>query len=386
MTHRERWVRTMHFQPVDHVPDEEFGYWDNTFTVWHEQGLSKEVTHNGNCDPYFGFAPRSGVPTHVGMTPGFKHEVLEETDEYQIVRDGDGVVKQIFKSGKDSIPHYLDFPLKGRKEWEELFKPRLDINLKSRYPENREDWNGLKARLNDPNWERPVGIGIGSLFGWLRDWMGFEHISVMMYDEPDLMHEMIEHLATLTCTVIERAVKEIKIDYAAGWEDMAFNQGPIISPLMFREFLTPRYKKITDLLRANGVDIAYMDCDGNINDILDPWLEGGINGIFPVEVRPGSDPIAIREKYGQEIVILGGVDKHALIEGKESIRKYLEKIHPYIEEGGWIPHVDHRVPPNVTFENYVYYLHLKRDLFGIPHPEHFESRPEIRAIKARMGL
>jgi hypothetical protein len=386
MTHRERWSRTMHFQPVDHTPDEEFGYWDNTFKVWHEQGLPKEVNSNANCDPYFGFAPRSGVPVHIGLTPGFKQEVVEETDEYRIFRDADGVVKQVFKSGKDSIPHYLDYPLKGRKAWEEVFKPRLEIRLKSRYPQNREDFQAIKARFNDPNWDKPVGVNIGSLFGWLRNWMGFEHIAVMMYDDPKLMHEMIEHLATLTLTVIERAVKEIQIDYAAGWEDMCFNHGPIISPSMFREFLTPRYKKITELLRANGVDVIYMDCDGNINDIIAPWLEGGVNGIFPVEVHAGSDPVPIREKYGKDVVILGGVDKHALIQGKEAIRKYLEKIRPYVQEGGWIPHVDHRCPPNVTFENYIYYLHLKREMLGIPHPEAFESRPEIRGVKAKMGL
>ena len=48
MTPRERWIRTMRFQSVDHVPDEEFGYWDNTFTIWHSQGLPKEINNNGN--------------------------------------------------------------------------------------------------------------------------------------------------------------------------------------------------------------------------------------------------------------------------------------------------------------------------------------------------
>ena len=213
--------------------------------------------------------------------------------------------------------------------------------------------------------------------------MSFEHIAVMMYDAPALMHDMIEHLATLICAVVDRAVKEIQIDYAAGWEDMCFNHSPIISPSMFRDFLTPRYKKITGVLRDNGVDIIYMDCDGDINPIIDPWLEGGLSGIFPVEVHAGSDPVVIREKYGEAVVILGCVDKHALINGKATIREYLEEIKPYVEAGGWIPHVNHRVPPDVTFENYVYYLHLKREMFGIPHPEAFESRPEIRSIKAR---
>jgi len=41
MTDRERWVRCTHFQSVDHIPDEEFGYWDENFKVWQEQGFRK---------------------------------------------------------------------------------------------------------------------------------------------------------------------------------------------------------------------------------------------------------------------------------------------------------------------------------------------------------
>lgn len=383
MTHRQRWVRTMHFQPVDYVPDEEFGYWNENFKVWQEQGLPDNVNDNGAANRYFCFAPRSGVPVGLGLSHGFEKKVIEEDERHRIFIDGDGAKKEVFKDGSSSIPHFLEFPLKGRKEWEELFKPRLDINLESRYPENRDNWEQIKARYNDPDWDRPVGIGIGSLFGWLRNWAGFEGISMLCYDDPELVEEMVEHLATLTSTVIKKAAEEINIDYGSGWEDMCFNHGPIISPDMAQRFLTPNYRRIADVLRPNGCDIIYTDCDGNINDMIDPWLEGGVNGIFPVEVAAGSDPIAIREKYGDKVVILGGVNKRALIAGKKAIENEIRRIKPYVMEGGWIPHVDHRCPPDVTFEDYVYYLHLKRETFGIPHPEEFESRPEIKKIKSR---
>lgn len=388
MTHRERFVRCLKFQPVDHPPDEEFGYWDNTFRVWHPQGLSPEVTHNGNCDPYFGFAPRSGVHAGIGLSHGFEYKLIEETEEHRIERDGSGVTKKVFKSGKDTIPQYLDYPLKGRKEWEEDFKPRLNPTLASRYAQNHDNYEDVKARYNSPDWDRPVGISIGSLYGWLRDWMGFEHITVMMYDDPELMHEMIEHLATLTCAVIEKAVKEINIDYAAGWEDIAFRSGPMLSPSMFREFLTPRYKMICDLLHDNGVDIIFTDCDGRVLEAIDPWLEGGLTAIFPCEVgaeRDMTDPVIVRQRWGDKVAILGGVNKHALGAGKKAIKEEIKRMEPYVKEGGWIPHVDHRCPPTVAFEDYLYYLDLKRDTFGIPRPEHFESRPEIKAIKSRPG-
>ena len=79
MNARERWVRCLHFQPVDHVPDEEFGYWNENFKVWQQQGLPTDVNNNGQADQYFEFARRSGVPVSLELRPGFKSEVLEET-------------------------------------------------------------------------------------------------------------------------------------------------------------------------------------------------------------------------------------------------------------------------------------------------------------------
>ena len=67
MTHRERWLKTFHFEPVDHVPDEEFGYWDDTLRRWHSEGLPEFVNDNGKADQWFGFAPRRGVPVHHGL-------------------------------------------------------------------------------------------------------------------------------------------------------------------------------------------------------------------------------------------------------------------------------------------------------------------------------
>jgi len=373
----------MHFQPVDYIPDEEFGYWEDTLKAWHEQGLPKEINSNEAADRYFGFSPRSEVPTILGLYPPFEPKKIEETEKYEILIDEEGVKKKIFKDGTSTIPHYLEFPLKGRKEWEEIFKPRLNINTPARYPQNHSNWEKIKSLYNSPDWDRPVGISIGSLFGWLRNWAGFEGIAMLCYDDPELVEEMVSHLATLTCSVIKKAVEEIKIDYAAGWEDMCFNRGPIISPDMVRKFLVPNYKRITDVLRKNGCDIIYTDCDGNINQMIDPWLEGGLNGIFPVEVAAGSDPVAIRKKYKDKVVILGGINKRALIAGKDAIRKEIKRIKPYVLEGGWIPHVDHRCPPDVTFENYLYYLDVKRETFGIPKPEEFERRAEVQKIKSK---
>jgi hypothetical protein len=370
MTPRERWLHHMHFEPVDYVPDEEFGYWDNTFARWHREGLPEEVRDNAAADQYFGFAQRAYVPVNMGLMPPFEPKVLEETDRYRIVRDSTGVTAKVFTDGTDTIPHYIDFSLKGRREWEELFKPRLDPTTGGRYP---NDWERHVERLNSA--DVPVIVNAGSLFGHLRNWAGFEGIALMVYDDPDLFDEMVEHLCWFTCTLLERVVKDIrKIDAGAFWEDMCYRAGCIISPTTFRRYLTPRYKQITDLLSKAGCDINYVDCDGNIMGVIDCWLEGGVNCMFPVEVAAGSDPLEIRQKYGEDVLMLGGVNKRALAAGRDAIDAELARIEAEVKRGGWIPHVDHRVPPDVSFSDYLYYLRRKREVFGIPEPEPWEIR------------
>jgi len=367
MTQRERWLATMHFGAPDHVPDYEFGYWDDTLRRWHNEGLPKEVNSNEKADLYFGFESTVGVPVSLGLIPPFKDEVVEETEEYRVVRDGSGVLSVQRKDGHSTIPKYLDFPIKTRDDWRR-FKERLDPKTPGRIGQDleqrKEAWK---------NRDRPLGVGIAAMFGWLRNWMGFEGVSMASVDDPALIHEMVEHLAYLTVDVLTRALDGIQIDFASGWEDICYRSGPIISPKMFREFTVPRYKRITDLLKKHGCDVVIVDCDGNIEQLVALWLEGGVNAMFPLEIGAGTDPAALRKKYGRDVLLLGGVDKRALIAGKSAIDADVERVARLAEQGGYIPHVDHRVPADVSYENYLHYLRKKRQALGIPQKEPGES-------------
>jgi hypothetical protein len=370
VTHRERWLNSLHFQPVDHVPDMEFGYWDDVYAVWHEQGLPKEIDSIPKADLFFGFAPAESVPVHHGLLPGFRHRVLEEGPDYRKVQNGAGATYIEHTSGRSSIPHFLDFALKDRGTWETLFKPKLD-------PDDPRRRDTEAFARNKEAWEQrdyPLGVGIGSLYGWIRDWAGFEGAAMMVHDDPVLLEEIMEQITQVIERGVEYAASQVQLDFGAGWEDMCFNKGPMISPRDFARLMVPRYRRIADILHRHGCDIVYTDCDGNINQLVPLWLEAGINGMFPVEVAAGTDPIALRDQYGKRVLLIGGVNKRALIAGKEAIKKEIDRIAPYVAEGGWIPHVDHRVPPDVTYENYRYYLAYKREVFAIPEPAPWEER------------
>ncbi|MCX8053778.1 MAG: hypothetical protein N3B12_08210 [Armatimonadetes bacterium] len=370
MTPRERWLACMRYESVDHVPDQEFGYWGETLAVWHEQGLPKYVDDNPKADIFFGFETCINVPVNSGIIPGFEYQVLEEDERTRIIIDYDGVKKIVQKDLWSTIPKYLKFPVETREDWEE-FKKRLDPNDPCRYPPE-QDWENWKKSVE--NTDQLVVISGGSLLGVIRNWMGFENIAIACMDQPEWIEEMVDYLAEFQCKLIERALGEVRVDACSIWEDIAFNHGPIISPTMFRNWLTPRYKKITDLLKKHGCEFAYVDCDGNINRIVEHWLAGGVNIMFPLEIRGGTDPYWIRREFGREVRLMGGVDKTQLIAGKDAIDREIERIAPLVEQGGYIPHVDHRCPPDVTYENYLYYLKRKREAFGIPEPPPWEER------------
>lgn len=355
MTTRERFNRVMHWQKPDRVPNMDFGYWTETITAWHEQGLPKEVNTGVKVEEYFGLEGTeriSAVSVNVLMLPGFEYKVLEDKGDRQIIQDGEGTICEVFKKGS-SIPRYLKFPIETHADWHEFREKRLNPDNEHRIAAN------LKAQVDAAHAAgMPIRVHAGSLYGWIRNWMGVENASIaLMIDEP-FIEEMMEHLTNLTLSVLDRALPGLDIDVAWWWEDICFNHGPLIPPRLFEKLMVPRYKRITDLLKHHGIDVNVLDCDGNIHELVPGWLASGINCMFPIEAAH-TNVFRLREQFGDEVLIIGAVDKIKLAKGKEAIDRHLEELAPLVERGGFIPCIDHRVPPDVSLENYAYYLEKK---------------------------
>ncbi len=368
MTLRERYRRTMFFQRVDRAPNFEFGYWEQTLKNWRAEGLPPEIDDEGKAYAYFGIENWRGAYVNTGLVPRFEHLVLEEDEQYVTYRDGSGVTARINKHGNKSIPHYIDWMLTDRASWEEHYKWRLQPSA-DRVPENWAE-QAAAYRLRD----YPLSINFGSLIGIPRNWIGFEEICLMIYDDPELLEEIVETLCVLSCTMLEKFLVDVEFDFASGWEDICFNSGPIVSYDFFKSVIAPRYRRISDLLNKHGINVIWTDCDGNIMPILDCLVDGGHTCIFPAEVHGGTDPVEVRKRYPQ-MRIQGGFDKMMLLKGKDAIRGELERLKPVFDEGGFLPGVDHRVQADVSLENYKYYMKLKRDILGVGGvPQYDESK------------
>ncbi len=368
MNARERYHQTMEFGQPDRAFLLHPWLWTSTVERWHNEGLPNDV----QVDAYFDTDRYETAPIDVGLLPGIRREVLKEEGPTRLVRRaGEGQIIREFIDRPDmNMPQWLDYPLKTREDWEREFKPRLDPKSPARYP---LWWDDYVRRVQDRDY--PLGISAGSYFGWVRNWMGLERLSYMIYDDPGLIHDIVDHIATFVCETIERALGQIQFDFALMWEDMAGKGHPLCSPRSFREFQVPAYKRVTDLLHRYGVNIIMVDSDGMDDPLIPGWLEGGVTGLYPMEVAAGEDAVALRRKYGKGLMMYGNIDKRVLARDRQAIdAEVLSKVPWLLLQGGYTPWVDHLVPPDVPFENFCYYASLIRRIAEDPERALAEAR------------
>ena len=256
----------------------------------------------------------------------------------------------------------IGWTLKDRESWEKDYRWRLDPHDPRRLPSEAEV--EAYARENETR-QTPLGIHLGSLYGIPRDWLGFQNIAMLLYDDPALVEEIVE----TQCQLVEDAARiwlqKVQFDYAHFWEDICFKSGPMLSPAFFRRFAVPRYQRLTRLCHEHGVDIIMVDCDGCIDDLVPCWLDAGVNCMFPIEVGTWGGNIGKwRQAYGRAVIGVGGVEKFKLSLGREAIDAEVERVRRLADLGGYIPCPDHRIPPNVSLDNMKYYVEKMRSAFG----------------------
>ena len=355
MTSSERFQKSMNYEEVDRAVYWEMWYFPETLDRWYNEGLPRDI----DLEEYFGVDCRvhpSGDYWFEPLIPPFKEKVIEEDENTITLYNDEGILMKRPKKSP-GMPQFIKFPLETREDFEEL-KKRLDVNNPVRYPSPWED-EVQKHKGHD----YILRFFLTGLFGWIRNWMGFENLLIKFYDDPKLIHDIMEFLTDFTIERSRKVVCDLEIDYAWFGEDMAYKTGPMISPYMFREFLLPRYKRIVNFLNDNGIDLIFVDCDGQPGPLIDLWLEAGVNGLYPNEVAAGNNPVELRKKYGHDLRLIGGIDKRELAKGPEAIKKELLSKLPFLfDDGGYISWCDHVVPPDVSLENYMYYLNLMKEI------------------------
>lgn len=364
LTPRERFRRAVRFDPVDRVPYHELGFWGQTIERYLTEGMPPEAAEEDvwRGSEFWRTDRRDFVHLNVWARPAFEHRVLEEDDRTITYVDEAGITRQALKEGtvrgtRPSMDQYIRFPVETAGDFEAI-KERYRPIPEERYP---DDFEGQVAKWKER--DCPLCLLINASFGlysMLRRWMGTEGLSLAWYDQPGLVHEMLDYLVEFFVTLTGPALEAVDVDYFNFFEDLAYKTGPLLSPATFREFLAPRYRQIIEHLRGHGVEIITYDSDGNIEALIPDLIDVGVNLIWPCECAAGMDIRRLRAEYGHDLALSGGIDKRELARGRRAIeREVVGKMAPLLDDGGYIPTVDHAVPPDISYDNFMYYLEVK---------------------------
>lgn len=138
--------------------------------------------------------------------------------------------------------------------------------------------------------------------------------------------------------------------------DFGSQNGPFISPDMYREIYKPFHKRINRWVHENTNWKTFFHSCGAIVDFLDDFVDAGVDILNPVQTSAaGMEPVFLKEKYGKDLVFWGGgVDtQQTLPFGKpEDVREQVkERIEIFGKDGGFVFNTIHNIQPMVPIEN-----------------------------------
>jgi len=372
---RERYLETLLFGSPDKIPFDPGRPREKTLKRWHREGLPENRDWFEFLCETIGIQPDELTENPFGdesivnfrMNPKYEEKVLEHKNGHYVVQDWMGNIVEIsdeydytyIRYPKDFVTRkWLAFPVKNRQDFEQM-KKRYNPDDPIRYPEN---FDHLVKKFRDRDFI--TTLNFPGPFWQLREWCGFEPLCMMLVEDPDFVHEMIEFWTGFVSTTMARALDSGIVDRIFANEDMAYKEKAMISPLMTRKFLLPSWKRWATEAKQAGVLLVDEDSDGFIGELIPIWIEAGINVCDPIEVAAGNDVVEYRKKFGKKIAFRQGVDKRAIAKGGKVVKAELERIAPVVKDGGYIPGCDHGVPFDISWPDFVHYARLLAELTG----------------------
>ena len=351
LTGRERILRILQREPVDRIGVCE-SFWGETLAKWRSEGhMAEDVSPEAHFDFDFLGAGWFNMTADLDSPD----EVLEETDETQLIRNGNGAVMRWWKN-KAGTPDHIDFAVTDRAAWDEQIRPRL---------------------LNDADYRRRIGIdhfrevrdeaaegekffyweGV-NVFECMHPVCGHEHMLMGMALDPDWIRDMCSVYADLLIHLWEIAFDEVgQPDGMYFYEDMGFKNKPFMSPRMYKEILWPAHKKTFDFCHARGLPVIVHSC-GYVEALVPGLIEAGMDCLQALEVKAGMDLVKLKQRFGDQIALFGGLDVRTMdANDRDAIQAELDlKLPPAMAGSGYLLHSDHSIPSEVEYDTYKFFL------------------------------
>ena len=324
-----------------------------------EKDVEKEVDEPVGVAEHFGF-DMAGCGGWFDMLPlkGFS-EVVEETDEWRVTRNGAGAALKYWKD-KDGTPEHIDFRMTSREVWERDYRPHLLEVDRSRVNIEAAK-NALESRRKQGYWTH-----FGHLFIWenMRRSLGDLCMYESLVTDPDWIHDYNRVHTDFFLAHFKLILDEAGVpDGIWLYEDLGYKDRLFCSPSVLEELIFPYYKEVVDFFHSYGLPVVLHTC-GNTVEAMPLVVQAGFDGLNPMEVAAGNDTLAFAEQYGDDLVFVGGFDKR-IIEShdKALIRR---EVTDYVEGmkargARFVFGSDHSISTNTDYEDFRYMVEVYRE-------------------------
>ena len=349
MTSHERIKRMYEHRVADRVPvlDDP---WAATVERWRREGLPTDASYVDYFD-----LDRI-VAIGADNSPRYPVAVLEETPEYNVTTTRWGVTQRNWTHA-GGTPEYLNFTVTDPDSWREA---------KKRMTPTRDRINWAALQTNYPKW-RQQGCWVQANL-----WFGFDitHSGVVGTERTLMaMVEQPEWLVDMFNTELDMSLALFDIAWEAGytfdgvkwWDDMGYKQNQFFSLNMYRELLKPVHQRAIEWAHAKGVKALLHSC-GDIRPFVPELVGLGLDGLNPLEVKAGMDPLAIKKTYGDRLLLNGGINAAIWHEFDAFAAEMQRLVPPLKENGGYIFSSDHSVPSSVSLETFRRTVELAKKL------------------------
>jgi hypothetical protein len=242
------------------------------------------------------------------------------------------------------------------------FARHYDPDEPSRYANNFVDRTKHLARDGHVVYVDASGGGLLQMLG-VGDWESLVSALFALIERPRMVEDLLDRTTDFYCVCLERVLSRVPVDYAAFYEPIASNTGPVISPAMFERFAIPGYRKVLNLLESFNVPLRILcTTGGDLTCLLPSLIEAGINGLWISNILSADMQYPkLRRTFGSEVALIGGIDSGALSRNETAVQRAVEQtVPPLLESGRYLPCLDDRPRSTVPFAQY----RLFRQLLG----------------------
>jgi uroporphyrinogen decarboxylase len=198
-------------------------------------------------------------------------------------------------------------------------------------------------------------LGVIHLAQWLR---GFDHWLMDLVLDPDFSVYFLDTLLERWLEITRRLLAAVgnNVDILFYGEDVAFHNGPMVSPRTYETIIRPYLRRVFETLHNwSDAKILYHNC-GSVTWQIPDMIEWGLDALNPVQVTSHDmgDTASLKKRFGDKIAFWGAIDTGQVLPRgtPEDVRREVRRrVSDLSEGGGYVLATVHNIQPDVPPEN-----------------------------------